>query len=65
MSYLAPKRNRIAMLEFLVQHSIFVVLIIALVVWTGVFWYLFRLDRKLSELERIVAEKEKNERDAI
>lgn len=53
------------MLEFLVQHSIFVVLIIALVVWTGVFWYLFRLDRKLSELERIVAEKEKNERDAI
>ncbi|MCS6988028.1 MAG: CcmD family protein [Chloroherpetonaceae bacterium] len=50
------------MIEFLVQHSIYVVLVIALVIWTGVFFYLFRLDRKLAELERIVAEKEKDER---
>lgn len=50
------------MLEFLVQNSIYVVLIIVLIIWSGVFFYLFRLDKKLTELEKLMAEKEQNER---
>ncbi len=50
------------MLDFLVQNSIYVVLIIVLIIWSGVFLYLFRLDKKLTELEKLVAEKEEEER---
>jgi len=38
--------------EFLNQKSLFVVLIIALVVWLGVYLYLFRIDGKLKKLEK-------------
>ncbi|MFN3344706.1 MAG: CcmD family protein [Chloroherpetonaceae bacterium] len=50
------------MLDFLVQNSIYVVLIIVLIIWSGIFLYLFRLDKKLTELEKLVAEKEEKER---
>lgn len=49
------------MLDFLIQNSIYVVLIIVLIIWTGLFIYLFRLDKKLSELEKLLSEKERNE----
>ncbi|NOY06217.1 MAG: CcmD family protein [Chlorobi bacterium] len=39
------------MYEFLSANSLYVVLVIVLVIWTGFFFYLFRLDRKLSKIE--------------
>jgi CcmD family protein len=38
--------------DFLNQNSLFIVLIIALVVWFGVYWYLFRIEGKLKKLEK-------------
>jgi len=40
------------MYDFLTQNSLYVVLIIAVLCWTGIFLYLLKLDRKLSALER-------------
>lgn len=38
-------------MEFLAQHSLFVVLVIALVVWGGIYAYLVRVDGKVKKLE--------------
>lgn len=43
---------RSALFEFLNQNSLFVVLTIALVVWLGIYLYLFQIDRKLKRLEK-------------
>lgn len=40
------------MYDFLSQNSLYVVLLIVLIVWVGIFSYIFRLDRKISDLER-------------
>lgn len=40
------------MLEFLNQNSLYIVLIIAMVVWLGIYLYLFRIDGKVKKLER-------------
>ncbi|MDX9758491.1 MAG: CcmD family protein [Bacteroidota bacterium] len=39
------------MYEFLEQNSIYVVMLIVLMIWTGLFVYLFRIDRRIKELE--------------
>lgn len=39
------------MYEFLEQNSIYVVMLIVVMIWAGVFGYLFRIDRKIRELE--------------
>ena len=39
------------MMEFLEVNSIYIVLFIVLTVWLGVFIYLNRLDKRLSEIE--------------
>jgi CcmD family protein len=39
------------MYEFLEKNSIYLVLIIALIVWLSVFGYLLRLDMKLKKIE--------------
>jgi CcmD family protein len=39
------------MYEFLSEHSIYVVLTIVLTCWLGIFFYLLRLDKKISLLE--------------
>ncbi len=39
------------MYEFLEQNSIYVVMLIVLMIWAGLFVYLFRIDRKIKELE--------------
>lgn len=45
--------------SFLDAHSLYVVLIIVLVIWLGIFIYLYRLDKKVSKLyEKTEAEKE-------
>lgn len=43
---------RITLFEFLNQNPLFVVLTIALVVWLGIYLYLFRIDGKLKKLEK-------------
>jgi CcmD family protein len=39
------------MYEFLEQNSIYVVMLIVLMIWAGLFAYLVRIDRKIKELE--------------
>ena len=39
------------MYEFLEQNSMYGVMIIVLMIWTGLFFYLFRIDRRIKELE--------------
>lgn len=38
--------------EYMNQNSLYVVLTIALTVWLGIYGYLFRLDKRLKELEK-------------
>lgn len=38
--------------EFLSQNSLYIVLIVVLVVWLGIFAYLNRIDSKLKALEQ-------------
>ncbi len=40
------------MYDFLAQHSLYVVMIIVLMVWGGLFAYLVRLDAKVKKLEQ-------------
>ena len=44
------------MLEFLETNSIFVVLFIVLVVWAGVFTFLFNTDKRLKKIENELKE---------
>jgi CcmD family protein len=37
--------------EFLTHHALYVVLIIAIIVWLGILGMLFRIDRRLRKLE--------------
>jgi CcmD family protein len=39
------------MYEFLEQNALYVVMLIVLMVWTGLFAYLLRIDKKIKELE--------------
>ena len=45
------------MLEFLRNNSIFIVLFIVLVVWTGIFTFLFNTDKRLKKIEEELKEK--------
>jgi CcmD family protein len=40
------------MYEFLNQNQMFIVLIITLLIWSGIIWYLTRLDKKINQLEK-------------
>lgn len=42
------------MMDFLSVNQMFIVLLIVLLVWGGIIWYLFRLDKKVGELEKSV-----------
>jgi len=42
--------------EFLEQNPLYVVLLIVLIGWIGIFFYLLRLDRKLKKLEKMLKE---------
>lgn len=39
------------MLEFLGQQPLYVVLLVVLIIWLGIYLYLFRLDNRLKKLE--------------
>jgi CcmD family protein len=38
--------------SFFAKNSIYIVLVIVLIVWAGVFLYLFSLDRRLKNIEK-------------
>lgn len=38
--------------EFLHNNSLYVVLGIAIIIWVGIAFYMFRLDSKISKLEK-------------
>jgi CcmD family protein len=40
------------MYEFLNQNQMFIVLIITLLIWSGIIWYLTRLDKKIERIEK-------------
>jgi CcmD family protein len=37
--------------EFLAQNQLYIVMVIVLAIWLGLFAYLFRLDSRLKKLE--------------
>ncbi len=39
-------------MDFLGQHQLYIVMAIVLAIWFGIYWYLFRLDRRLRNLEQ-------------
>ncbi len=39
------------MYDFLTQNTLYIVLLIVLICWVGIFTYLVRIDKKLSRLE--------------
>ena len=41
-------------MDFLAQHQLYIVLIIAVGIWLGLYVYLLRLDARLKKLERDV-----------
>jgi CcmD family protein len=40
------------MFEFLSQNQMYIVLVITLLIWTGIIWYLLRLDKKIGLIEK-------------
>ncbi len=38
--------------QFLEKNSIFIVMIIVLIVWAGVFFYLYSLDKRIKNVEK-------------
>ncbi|NTW49667.1 MAG: CcmD family protein [Chlorobiales bacterium] len=40
------------MLDFLSHNPVYIVLTVVLIIWTGIFTYLFRLDGKINRLEK-------------
>ncbi len=39
------------MFEFLGQQPLYVVLLVVIIVWLGIYFYLFRLDTRVKRLE--------------
>lgn len=39
-------------MEFLSQNSLYVILLIVLVVWFGIFGYLFTIERRIRQMEQ-------------
>ena len=38
--------------EFLSKNSIYIVMIIVLIVWTGIFSYMINLDKRIKKVEK-------------
>lgn len=39
------------MYEFLEKNAMYIVLLIALIIWIGLYLYIFRLDKRIKKLE--------------
>jgi CcmD family protein len=51
-------------MEFLEYNSIYVVLFITLVIWLGLGYFMWSIDRKVSKLEKIVINQEETRNEA-
>jgi len=40
-------------MDFLVNHTLYIVLIISLIVWFVFFVYMFMIDKKITKLEKL------------
>jgi CcmD family protein len=38
--------------EFLSKNAIYIVMIIVLIVWTGIFFYMLNLDKRIKSVEK-------------
>lgn len=38
--------------EFLADNALYVVMIVVLVIWIGIAWYMVRLNKRVSEVEK-------------
>lgn len=38
--------------EFLAENALYVVMIVVLVIWIGIAWYMVRLNKRVSEVEK-------------
>jgi len=47
------------MYDFFAQNPLYIVLLIVLICWLGIFLYLLRLGRKLTRLEQSLREKDR------
>jgi len=43
--------------QFLEKNAIFIVMIIVLIVWIGIFFYLLNLDKRIKNVEKELGEK--------
>ena len=41
------------MMEFLSQNQMYIVLVIVLLIWAGIVWYLLRVDKRITQLEKL------------
>lgn len=41
-------------MNFLEQNTLYIVLIISLMIWLGIFFYLMFVDKKISRLEKMI-----------
>jgi len=41
--------------EFLQNNAIYIVMIIVLIVWVGIFFYMFALDKRLKNIEKEIS----------
>ncbi|MBL8017279.1 MAG: CcmD family protein [Ignavibacteria bacterium] len=39
-------------MEFLEQYSNYIVLVITLIIWAGIFFYMYSIDKKLNKIEK-------------
>jgi CcmD family protein len=42
--------------DFLAQNQLYIVMIIVLAIWLGIYTYLFRLDSRVKKLEKQIKE---------
>lgn len=41
------------MMEFLEKNQLYIAMLVVLINWGGIVFYLFRLDRKITKLEKL------------
>ena len=44
-------------MEFLSQNQLYIVMFVILAIWLGIYWYLARLDSRISKLEQQAKQK--------
>lgn len=45
------------LINFLEQNSVYIVMLIVLVVWIGIFFFIWNTEKKLSDIEKELKEK--------